>query len=47
VLRTSDSAEELNSEDVFRAFRISKDFSLEVEPIYHRLEDRVRAVLRW
>jgi len=53
VLRTSVSAEVLDSEDVVRAykrlsqveraFRISKDFSLEVEPIYHRLEDRVRA----
>lgn len=53
VLRTSVSAEDLDSEDVVRAykrlsaveraFRISKDFSLEVEPIYHRLEDRVRA----
>ncbi|HSR42189.1 MAG TPA: transposase, partial [Longimicrobiales bacterium] len=53
VLRTSVSAEEMDSEDVVRAykrlseveraFRISKDFSLEVEPIYHRLEDRVRA----
>jgi len=53
VLRTSVSADDLGSEDVVRAykrlseveraFRISKDFSLEVEPIYHRLEDRVRA----
>jgi len=53
VLRTSVSAEHLDGEDVVRAykrlseveqaFRISKDFSLEVEPIYHRLEDRVRA----
>jgi hypothetical protein len=53
VLRTSVSAEDLDSEDVVRAykrlskveraFRISKDFSLAVEPIYHRLENRVRA----
>lgn len=53
VLRTSVSAQDLDSEDVVRAykrlsaveraFRISKDFSLAVEPIYHRLEDRVRA----
>jgi len=53
VLRTSVSAQDLDSEavvraykrlsEVERAFRISKDFSLEVEPIYHRLEDRVRA----
>jgi len=53
VLRTSVPAQELGSEDVVRAykrlsqveraFRISKDFSLEVEPIYHRLEERVRA----
>lgn len=53
VLRTSVSADDLDSEDVVRAykrlsaveraFRISKDFSLAVEPIHHRLEDRVRA----
>ncbi len=53
VLRTSVSAEELGSEAVVeaykrlsrveQAFRISKDFSLEVEPIRHRREDRVRA----
>lgn len=53
VLRTSVSKTRLDSEDVVRAykrlseveqaFRISKDFSLEVEPIYHRLETRVRA----
>jgi len=53
VLRTSVSEEELDREDVVRAykrlsevekaFRISKDFSLEIEPIYHRLETRVRA----
>ncbi|MFQ5840739.1 MAG: IS1634 family transposase [Candidatus Methylomirabilales bacterium] len=53
VLRTSLSREELDAEEVVRAykrlsrleqaFRISKDFALEVEPIYHRREDRVRA----
>jgi Transposase DDE domain len=53
VLRTSVSAEELGSEAVVeaykrlsrveQAFRISKDFALEVEPIRHRREDRVRA----
>lgn len=53
VLRTSVSAHDLDSEDIVRAykrlseveqaFRISKDFSIEVEPIYHRLEHRVRA----
>ena len=53
VLRTSVGAERLESEDVVRAykrlsrveraFRICKDFALEVEPIRHRREDRVRA----
>ena len=28
---------------VERAFRVCKDFALEVEPIRHRREDRVRA----
>jgi hypothetical protein len=53
VLRTSVDAERMESEDVVRAykrlsrveraFRISKDFALEVEPIRHRREERVRA----
>jgi hypothetical protein len=53
VLRTSVDAEQMQSEDVVRAykqlsrieraFRISKDFALEVEPIRHRREERVRA----
>jgi hypothetical protein len=53
VIRTSVASERLESEDVVRAykrlsqveqaFRISKDFALEVEPIRHRREDRVRA----
>ena len=53
VLRTSVSAEELGSEAVVeaykrlsrveQAFRISKDFALEVEPIRHRRVNRVRA----
>ena len=53
VLRTSVSAEELGSEAVVeaykrlsrveQAFRISKDFALEVGPIRHRRVDRVRA----
>ncbi|HZD04541.1 MAG TPA: IS1634 family transposase, partial [Longimicrobiales bacterium] len=53
VIRTSLSEEELGAEDVVRAykrlsvveraFRVSKDFALEVEPIRHRREDRVRA----
>lgn len=53
VLRTSVAAERLGSEDVVRAykrlsrveraFRICKDFALEVEPIRHRRDDRVRA----
>ena len=53
VLRTSVGAERLGSEDVVRAykrlsrveraFRICKDFALEVEPIRHRRVDRVRA----
>ena len=53
VLRTSLSAERMGNEDVVRAykslshveraFRVCKDFALEVEPIRHRREDRVRA----
>jgi len=53
VIRTSVSAETLDSEAVVtayknlsqveKAFRISKDFALEVEPIRHRREHRVRA----
>ena len=53
VIRTSVSDEALEAEEVVRAykrlseveraFRISKDFALAVEPIYHRREDRVRA----
>ena len=53
VIRTSVSAEALAAEDVVRAykglsvveqaFRVSKDFGLEVEPIRHRREDRIRA----
>ena len=53
VLRTSVGAERLGSEDVVRAykrlsrveraFRICKDFALEVEPIRHRRVDRVRS----
>lgn len=53
VIRTSVSAEALAAEDVIRAykglsvveqaFRVSKDFALEVEPIRHRREDRIRA----
>ena len=53
VLRTSVGAERLASEDVVRAykrlsrveraFRICKNFALEVGPIRHRREDRVRA----
>lgn len=53
VIRTSVSAQTLGSEDVVRAykrlsrveraFRICKDFALEVGPIRHRLDDRVRA----
>jgi hypothetical protein len=53
VLRTSLPSARLGSEEVVRAykrlskveqaFRVSKDFALEVEPIYHRREDRVRA----
>jgi len=52
VIRTSVSAEALAAEDVVRAykalsaveqaFRVSKDFSLEVGPIRHRREDRIR-----
>lgn len=53
VIRTSVSAEALAAEEVVRAykrlsvveqaFRVSKDFALEVEPIRHRREDRIRA----
>lgn len=53
VIRTSVSAEALTAEDVVRAykglsvveqaFRVTKDFALEVEPIRHRREDRIRA----
>ena len=53
VIRTSVSAETLGSENVVRAykrlsrveraFRICKAFALEVGPIRHRLDDRVRA----
>ena len=53
VIRTSVSARTLGSEDVVRAykrlsrveraFRICKAFALEVGPIRHRLDDRVRA----
>lgn len=53
VIRTSLSAERMGGEDVVRAykslsrveraFRVCKDFALEVEPIRHRREDRVRA----
>ena len=53
VIRTSVAAEVLEAEAVVRAykdlsqieqaFRTLKDFSLEVEPVRHRREDRVRA----
>lgn len=53
VIRTSVSAEALEAEDVVKAykglsvveqaFRVSKDFGIEVEPIRHRKEDRIRA----
>jgi hypothetical protein len=53
VLRTTVPSEELDAHSVVRAykdlsevekaFRIMKDFGLEVEPIRHRREDRVRA----
>lgn len=53
VIRTSVSAEALEAEEVVQAykrlsvveqaFRVSKDFALEVEPIRHRREDRIRA----
>lgn len=53
VLRTTVPPDELDAEGVVRAykdlaeveqaFRIMKDFGLEVEPIRHRLEKRVRA----
>lgn len=55
VIRTSVPEAEFGAEDVVRAykrlseveraFRICKDFALEVEPIYHRREDRVRGHL--
>ena len=55
MLRTSVGTEQLSGEAVVRAykrlaeveqaFRVSKDFALEVEPIRHRREDRVRAHL--
>lgn len=53
VIRTNVDRDELDAEDVVRAykdlsqveqaFRILKDFALEVEPIRHRREDRVQA----
>jgi len=53
VIRTSVAAEKLGAEDgvrayknlsvVEQAFRVSKDFALEVQPIRHRRDDRVRA----
>jgi len=53
VVRTSVPAEALEAEKVVQAykrlsvveqtFRLSKDFALEVEPIRHRREDRIRA----
>jgi hypothetical protein len=53
VIRTSVSADELGAEEVVRAykdlskleqaFRVMKTFALEVGPIRHRLENRVRA----
>ncbi|MEA3307185.1 MAG: IS1634 family transposase [Elusimicrobiota bacterium] len=53
VIRTSTSRQELNAKDtvrayknlsvVERAFRSLKTIDLKVRPIYHRLEDRVRA----
>lgn len=53
VIRTSVPGEDLDAEAVVRAykdlseleqaFRVMKDFGLEVEPIRHRREDRVRA----
>lgn len=53
VIRTSVPAETLTAEEavqaykrlsvVEQAFRVSKDFALEVEPIRHRREDRIRA----
>jgi len=53
VICASVSAEALTAEDVVRAykelsvveqaFRVTKDFALEVEPIRHRREDRIRA----
>jgi transposase len=53
VIRSSVSADQLSSEDlvrsykllagVERAFRSLKSIDLQVRPIYHRLEDRVRA----
>ncbi|MGD2071585.1 MAG: IS1634 family transposase [Gemmatimonadota bacterium] len=53
VIRTNVAQDELDAADVVRAykdlsqveqaFRVLKDFALEVEPIRHRREDRVRA----
>lgn len=53
VIRTSVGEEEMEAEEVVeayknlsvveQAFRVSKDFALEVEPIRHRREDRIRA----
>jgi hypothetical protein len=53
VIRTSVSTEALGAEEVVQAykrlsvveqaFRVSKDFALEVQPIRHRKEDRIRA----
>lgn len=53
VIRTNVNAESLSAEAAVEAykglsvveqsFRVSKDFALEVEPIRHRREDRVRA----
>jgi hypothetical protein len=53
VIRTNVDADEFGSEAVVRAykglskaeqaFRVLKDFGLQVEPIRHRLKDRVRA----
>ena len=53
VIRTNVATQEMGSEEVVRAykglseveqaFRVLKDFALEVEPIRHRKEDRVRA----
>lgn len=53
VIRTSVGEDEMEAEEVVeayknlsrveQAFRVSKDFALEVEPIRHRREDRIRA----